>query len=504
MALFAKDESLGLSEDESGENPNDLLDDENFGCGRMQPLPEPKYLKPGDRLTLRRRGQLDRIHEIVRRPPRTLPPLHLPAWPYMSLDQKLPVVKSLKGTLFYARGTVGQPLYQTPKAYSNDDPFNQVRVIPEPYNALHDPHAQAYLQKPGIRKFLMKQGLITKTGQVLCSVKDFNKYRAYLNTLYTEDIHKVMEDADGHHESTRKMDAELTKYLTKTEGDLFQRMARMRKRKRQLEVEKLERITMKQKMEDDRQFRLRTDRELDRKKRQMRAATLEAMRKEKLQKSRLAEKIKKERVMHNLTVKEHLTKERIAYDKELVGQAYRQFVLEWMDTKWLAQEEKIEKTEILEKSLEVKLKEKAELRQRHMENYRAALPQILEKQRAKQERLMNIVRKYFFRWLNNVRKRKARKPDANHQSLWDTSVVVDETLKYLRKESGYEKLDDFILSILKLKRDIKAEIANEEAEEAARARADEDEEEYEEGEEEMPVQSRPPSSRPVTATATEE
>lgn len=45
-----------------------------------------------------------------------------------------------------------------------------------------------------IKKLLLKQGLITKTGQVLCSARDFNNYRTYLSTLYHDDIQNKFQE----------------------------------------------------------------------------------------------------------------------------------------------------------------------------------------------------------------------------------------------------------------------------------------------------------------------
>jgi len=68
--------------------------------------------------------------------------------------------------------------------------------------------------------------------------------------------------------------------------------------------------------------------------------------------------------------------------------------------------------------------------------------------------------------------------DVKHEGCWfgQSKGVLDDTLKYLRAESGYEKLDDFIMNIIKLKKQIQAQIELEEAEEAAALAAQEAEE----------------------------
>jgi len=88
---------------------------------------------------------------------------------------------------------------------------------------------------------------------------------------------------------------------------------------------------------------------------------------------------------------------------------------------------------------------------------------------AEEKRIWDLVRKYFYRWLDIVRLRKANKPDEFHRPFFSLPAELEVTLNFLRKESGYEKLDDFILNIVKLKRDIMAQIESEEQAEAAAA-----------------------------------
>ena len=57
---------------------------------------------------------------------------------------------------------------------------------PIEYEALHDPHLHKLFESRHFRDHLVKRGFITEDGKVLCSLKEFNKYRAYLNSLYQQ------------------------------------------------------------------------------------------------------------------------------------------------------------------------------------------------------------------------------------------------------------------------------------------------------------------------------
>ena len=72
------------------------------------------------------------------------------------------------------------------------DPQNQERVVMEPYNSLHDPHLFQYFNKPQVQKILFDQGLINAKGQVLCTAKQFNKYRMYLRSVYNLSLDEIM------------------------------------------------------------------------------------------------------------------------------------------------------------------------------------------------------------------------------------------------------------------------------------------------------------------------
>ncbi len=57
---------------------------------------------------------------------------------------------------------------------------------PTQYDSLHDPHLNKWFGNKLVREHLLKKGLIDEDGKVLCDLKTFNKYRAYLDTVYLQ------------------------------------------------------------------------------------------------------------------------------------------------------------------------------------------------------------------------------------------------------------------------------------------------------------------------------
>ena len=55
---------------------------------------------------------------------------------------------------------------------------------PSEYEPLHDPHLRKYIQRTQLKEKLRRNGLITCDTCVKCTLKDFNSYRLYLNSIY--------------------------------------------------------------------------------------------------------------------------------------------------------------------------------------------------------------------------------------------------------------------------------------------------------------------------------
>lgn len=69
------------------------------------------------------------------------------------------------------------------------------RVVQTPYSALNDPHTEEFIKRPETRRLLYSQGLINENDEVMYTLGEFNKYRSYLRTLYSDDVHKCLHVA---------------------------------------------------------------------------------------------------------------------------------------------------------------------------------------------------------------------------------------------------------------------------------------------------------------------
>src|SRR5688572_8985303 len=61
----------------------------------------------------------------------------------------------------------------------------------------------------------------------------------------------------------------------------------------------------------------------------------------------------------------------------------------------------------------------------------------MEKRRIRNQRRMQLARKYFDRWVEYTIGRKNVTPNELHISLWDIEEDVDKMLAFLQKKSGY-------------------------------------------------------------------
>lgn len=141
----------------------------------------------GDRLSVNTITKLDLIKSQIPFPKGSVPPLSLPSWHALPLEKKIPLVQSPKGLMYYSRGKLGESLLRRTVEYGTRDPLNFERNF-GPYCALHDPHTQEYLNRPIYKALLIHQGLINKEGEVICSLQEFNRFRDYLRSLYSDEI----------------------------------------------------------------------------------------------------------------------------------------------------------------------------------------------------------------------------------------------------------------------------------------------------------------------------
>ncbi|CAL8113597.1 unnamed protein product [Orchesella dallaii] len=425
------------------------------------------------RLSQRPRSAIETITDAIEKPEGSVPPLALPNWHSMPMDKKIPGVPAPKGLLYYSPGKLSTKLHRQHRVYSLTDPYNRERVVGSPYTALHDPHAKEYIRRPQTRRLLHSQGLINDNDEIMYSLKDFNRYRDYLRTLYADDVHTHVHFADELWKSERAQARSIHHYLSQTEGKgaaLQKRLITSRVFRRNVEDYHIARLLRKQKQTEARLISLAKKKEQIKVERVMQSIERNVSQREKLQSLHRARREATAHTFQQSAIKGIQTLARKNMDLQLVKQTQESFLMEWIDTKIDHSKARMERERSIQISSAERLKLKAAKRQRRVESYRKHLPELLEKKKLLEERKWKLARKYFHIWLERTRKQiGALNKDPSHESAWIRGVVsttLEESVKYLRFQTGkYEKLDDFIVNIVNLKEAIARQLAIEEAEE---------------------------------------
>ncbi|XP_072482304.1 fibrous sheath-interacting protein 2-like isoform X6 [Notamacropus eugenii] len=97
----------------------------------------------------------------------------------LPLGVKLPLIPG-SNTLFYTTN-LNEKLFQPSYGFNLNDPYG--RLLETRYKNLHDPHLSGYYKRKDILKKLRKGGHITSNNKVICTLREFNKYRQYLTSL---------------------------------------------------------------------------------------------------------------------------------------------------------------------------------------------------------------------------------------------------------------------------------------------------------------------------------
>ncbi|XP_043830576.1 fibrous sheath-interacting protein 2 [Dromiciops gliroides] len=97
----------------------------------------------------------------------------------LPLGVKLPLIPG-SNTLFYTTN-LSEKLFQPSYGFNLNDPYG--RLLETRYKSLHDPHLSAYYKRKDILKRLKKGGYITSNNKIVCTLREFNKYRQYLTSL---------------------------------------------------------------------------------------------------------------------------------------------------------------------------------------------------------------------------------------------------------------------------------------------------------------------------------
>ncbi|XP_057359773.1 fibrous sheath-interacting protein 2-like isoform X3 [Manis pentadactyla] len=116
----------------------------------------------------------------------------------------------------YRTTKLGEKLFQPSYGFNLSDPY--CRILENQYNSLHDPHLRAYHQRKDILGRLKKGGFITSNNEVVCSLKEFNKYREYLRSLKLDfEKHCIKEQKQVLPEK------EMASHLPKIQENVFKR-----------------------------------------------------------------------------------------------------------------------------------------------------------------------------------------------------------------------------------------------------------------------------------------
>ncbi|XP_062858565.1 uncharacterized protein LOC134320861 [Trichomycterus rosablanca] len=98
----------------------------------------------------------------------------------------------------YFRSKLGESLYVEPAEFDTSD--KDIEVTCGSYNSLHDPHLKKFFNERKRKELLFKQGLITQDDQVLCSLKELNRYMRYIqrvqlswNKLFQQEQKKLLK-----------------------------------------------------------------------------------------------------------------------------------------------------------------------------------------------------------------------------------------------------------------------------------------------------------------------
>ncbi|XP_057359755.1 fibrous sheath-interacting protein 2-like isoform X2 [Manis pentadactyla] len=116
----------------------------------------------------------------------------------------------------YRTTKLSEKLFQPSYGFNLTDPY--CRILENQYNSLHDPHLRAYHQRKDILGRLKKGGYITSNNEVVCSLKEFNKYREYLRSLKLDfEKHCIKEQKQALPEK------EMASHLPKIQENVFKR-----------------------------------------------------------------------------------------------------------------------------------------------------------------------------------------------------------------------------------------------------------------------------------------
>ncbi|XP_076226161.1 uncharacterized protein LOC116426493 [Nomia melanderi] len=110
----------------------------------------------------------------------------------MPLESKIPMVPGPEGAYNFTRRKIGKELWIPAPGgdFNLSDPYCYEMELS--YDSLHDKHLVSYFSRPHNIRHLIKAGLITKSLDAKCSLRDYNMYRKYLRKLHCDSIKKEL------------------------------------------------------------------------------------------------------------------------------------------------------------------------------------------------------------------------------------------------------------------------------------------------------------------------
>ncbi|XP_055635148.1 uncharacterized protein LOC129775019 [Toxorhynchites rutilus septentrionalis] len=148
-------------------------------------------------LQLRRPTTYSRLQQSIPKPPQALPSHGaLPQWENLGIDQKLSAMGCPIHPSAFSRGRLSQPIWTKPQDYGFDLTDPLCRDVSYRYLILHDKNLAGFYKDKRVRTLLKYHRLMNDRGEIICSLMEFNRFRAYLWKLHKHEIRKEFQKLD--------------------------------------------------------------------------------------------------------------------------------------------------------------------------------------------------------------------------------------------------------------------------------------------------------------------
>ncbi|XP_063981734.1 fibrous sheath-interacting protein 2 isoform X2 [Diachasmimorpha longicaudata] len=207
--------------------------------------------------TIRQPTKLDEVISSVPKPKGAIPNFGLPKWKCTPLECKIPLVPGPEGAYYFSRNKIGKQLYKKSSRnaeFDLTDP-NQYDIAFE-YDSLHDRHLARYFSDEKTLLRMKKLGFITEDLDAICSVKEYNMYRKYMQKLHGENVKRELRrrgELEAEKRDLRAANREAHKEAAKLKKNDKKNEARIKMDSPQLQAEeKRRRLLIKQQQTEER------------------------------------------------------------------------------------------------------------------------------------------------------------------------------------------------------------------------------------------------------------